>query len=179
MKIKKTSTYRNSLVSLTFLQTKNYFSYDFKLKEMQLLLIKGLKIIYKYNAYDKEIVFINVWPIVTTAIQYLIDKSKHKYLSNTRRILTNKQNSVHEKDLLVLLNTKVSGHFKTPSVWIGNCFDFGASYNIVGSFLSKTNNYFLFFIFLQSVTRRLSYLKQSAWRSYFLNYLKKVYITCF
>lgn len=177
MKIKKTSIDRSSLISLTFLQTKNCFSYSSKLKDMQLLLIKGLKIIYKYNACDKKIVFINAWPIITTAIRYLIDKSKHKYLSSIRRILTNKQDSVHEKDLLVLLGTKISRHFKIPSVWIGNHFNSGTSYNIVGDFLFKTNNYFLLFLFLQSIIRRLFYLKQSAWRSYFLNYLKKIDLT--
>lgn len=160
MKIRKTSPNQNSIIALNFLQTKNYFLHDFKLKNMQLAFVKGLKIIYKYNACNKKIVFINVLPTVITSVKHFIDKTKHEYLLNIRRFLINKlhseQSLPHKKDLLILLNTKVSGHLKIPSLWIGDYWDFGTSYNIVGNFLFKKSKYFLFFICLQSIIRRLS-----------------------
>jgi hypothetical protein len=120
MKIKKTSLSQNSIVNLNFLQTKNYFLHDFKSKHVQLTFVKSLKIVYKYNACKKKIVFINVWPIVTAAVKHLVEKTKHKYSSNIRRLLLNKfkfkQNSTCKKDLLVLLDTKISGEFKVPSL---------------------------------------------------------------
>jgi hypothetical protein len=120
VKIKKRSSNQNSIINLNFLQTKNYFLHHFKLKNMQLTFVKGLKIIYKYNACNKKIVFIHVLPTVITSVRNFIDKTEQQYLSNIRFLLRNKfnfkQNSTHKKDLLVLLDTKVSGHFKIPSI---------------------------------------------------------------
>jgi hypothetical protein len=120
MKIRKASSNRNSIASLNFLWTKNYFLHSFRLKNMQLTFIKGLKIIYKYNACNKKIVFINVLPTVIASVRHLIHKTEHKYLFNIRRFLINKlhfkQNLAHKKDLIVLLDTKVSGRLKIPSL---------------------------------------------------------------
>lgn len=120
MKIKKMSANQNSTINLNCLQTKNYFLYNSKSKNMQSAFIKGLKIIHKYNASNKNIVFINGWPTVTVVAKHLVEKTEHQYLSHIRRLLLNKFDFKHnlsrKKDLLLLLDTKVSGQFKTPSL---------------------------------------------------------------
>jgi hypothetical protein len=109
MKVKKTNQSQNLIINLKFLQTKNYFAYNLKFKNIQSKFIKGLKIVYKYNIYNKKIFFLNVCSTIAVIIKHLIKKTKHKYIPNF--ILLNsdfKKNLIYKSNLLVLLNTKTS-----------------------------------------------------------------------
>ena len=59
MKITKINQNRSFIVNLKFLKTKNYFLHNLTFKNIQSKFVKGLKVISKYNAYNKKIIFFN------------------------------------------------------------------------------------------------------------------------
>jgi hypothetical protein len=116
MKTRKINQSQSLIINLKFLNTKNYFLHDLKFKNIQCRFVKGLKIIYKYNAYNKKIIFFNSCFVISTAIKQLIKKTKHIYISNFVSLLNNldlKKNLTYKSGLLVLLTAQTNTSKKT------------------------------------------------------------------
>jgi hypothetical protein len=166
VKITKINQNRSFIVNLKFLKTKNYFLHNLTFKNIQSKFVKGLKVISKYNAYNKKIIFFNNCPSISIALKQLIKKTRHIYVPNFVPLLNNfdlKKSLIYKSGLLVLLNVqtnkskKTNSQIKIPSLWVGSnlkyCI-FKTTYKIIANFLLKKHKYLFFFIFLRSAIKK-------------------------
>ena len=192
MKIKYVIKNKSRLIKLQLLKTKNYnknyFFINLKIEDIQHRLIKGLKIIQKYNSSNKNILFLNNCLTIETKLKELLKKTIHfytfKYLRSNNVVdnresflLTTLQKYVSYKisnlknknNLIIFLNKKVSKNdfkksykSKIPHIFVGNAmrnFDFRLSYKILGNFFYKKNQHFLFFVLLNSIIKKQKQIK--------------------
>jgi hypothetical protein len=163
MKIIKINQSQSLILNLKFLNTKNYLTFL-----IQCRLVKGLKIISKYNAYNKKIIFFNNCNTISIAVKQLIKKTRHIYIPNFTPLLNNfdlKKNLIYKSGLLVLLTAqtnkskKMNSQIKIPSLWVesnlNNCI-FETSYKITANFLFKKYKHLFFFIFLRSAIKKIN-----------------------
>lgn len=162
MKIIKINQSQSLILNLKFLNIKNYLA----LKNIKCKFVKGLKIILKYNAYNKKIIFFNNCSTILIALKQLIKKTRHIYIPNFVSLLNNldlKKNLIYKSSLLVLLTTQANNNKKTnslikiPSLLVGNNLNnciFKTSYKITANFLFKKYKHLLFFIFLRSAIQK-------------------------
>ena len=166
MKIIKINQSQSLIINLKFLNTKNYFLHNLTFKNIQCKFVKGLKIISKYNAYNKKVIFFNNCSTISIAVKQLIKKTRHIYIPNFVPLLNNfdlKKSLMYKSGLLVLLNIqtnkskKTNSQIKIPSIWVGsnlnNCI-LETSYKITANFLFKKHKHLFFFIFLRSAIKR-------------------------
>ena len=192
MKIKYVIKNRSKLVRLQLLKTKNYnknyFFINLKIEDIQNRLIKGFKIIYKYNSSNKNILFLNNCLTIETKLKELLKKTTYFYISKYLRsgnVINNKEsfllttlqkyvsykisNLKNKNNLIIFLNKKVNKNdlkksykSKIPHIFVGNAlsnFDSRLSYKILGNFFYKKNQHFLFFVLLNSVIKKRKQIK--------------------
>ena len=120
MKIIKINKSQSLILNLKFLNTKKYLTFL-----TQCRFVKSLKIISKYNAYNKKIIFFNNCHTISIAVKQLIKKTRHIYLPNFIPLLNNfdlKKNLIYKSCLLVLLTTqtnkskKINSQIKIPNL---------------------------------------------------------------
>lgn len=87
MKIKKISQRRNKLVKLKLIQTKIYTKKqdleNIKIEDIEYRLKKICYLIYKYNVFNKRILFVGLPFNITLSLQKLIKNTKHIFIPSS------------------------------------------------------------------------------------------------
>ena len=87
MKIKKIPQRRNKLVKLKLIQTKIYtkeqYLENIKIEDIEYRLKKICYLIYKYNVFNKRILFVGLPFNITLKLQELIKNTKHIFIPNS------------------------------------------------------------------------------------------------
>jgi hypothetical protein len=166
MKIKhaKKKNQKNSLIKLKFLQTKIYnniyYIRNLKIEDIFYRLIKSFKILYKYNIFNKKILFLNNSIKIYINLKMLLRKTNHSYKMSRlkqKNIIKNKNN------LLVIIKQsinycnflKIDYNKKIPNIIItNNTNNFNIKgYKNVGNFFNQSQDQF-FVILLLSLFKR-------------------------
>ena len=182
MKIQNVLNSQNKLIKLQLLKTKNYekknFFQNLKIEDIENRLKKGFKVLYKYNAVNKKLVFLNSCLTIELKLQNLLNKTEHIYISdylqlinlmkNKKSFLLNKfQKKISRKtlnlrnkhNLIIVLNKQIKKKEieKIPSIFVVNTlinFDIWPSYKIIGNFFYRKNQNFFFFVLLTSLFKK-------------------------
>nr|YP_009167312.1 ribosomal protein S2 [Fistulifera solaris]ALG35780.1 ribosomal protein S2 [Fistulifera solaris] len=87
MKIKRIQQRRNKLVKLKLIQTKIYtkeqYLENIKIEDIEYRLKKICYLIYKYNVFNKRILFVGLPFNITLKLQELIKNTKHIFIPNS------------------------------------------------------------------------------------------------
>ena len=137
-----------------------FFFKNLKIEDTFYWLVKSFKILFKYNVFNKKILFLNNNMKIYIKLKNLLKKTNHSYkISNLRQknIIKNKDN------LLVVLSQLTNGHnflkinYKTkiPNIIITNNVDNFSikGYKIIGNFFQQSQEQF-FFILLFSLLKK-------------------------
>lgn len=174
MKIQSVLKNQNKLMKLQLLKTKNFekqkFLKNLKIEDIENRLKKGFKIIYKYNAINKKLVFLNTCLTIELKLQNLLNETKHIYTSNylqLNNLMKNKESFLLNRlqknivrktlNLIIVLNKQIKNNDfkkknieKIPSIFVENTlinYGIRPSYKIIGNFFYRKNQNFFFLFY--------------------------------
>jgi len=165
MKINIRIKHKNSLIKLKLMQTKSYKKLDhlqnFKIESILYRLVKSFKIISKFNVSNKKILFLNNYFQIHYQFKHMLKKTNHIYQMNC----INRKNTQIKNNLLVFLSSSINKNLLNinstitiPTIFvtsrISNNFNYVRLYQIIGSFLNRQNEHFLFFVLLISLLKK-------------------------
>ena len=164
MKIKniKKKRQKNSLIKLKFLQIKIYnniyYINNLKIEDIFYRLVKSFKILYKYNMFNKKILFLNINVKIYINLKILLKRTNHFYKINNL-----KKKEVTKNNLVVIIKQSINGcnsskiayNTKIPNIFITNSVDDlnMKGYKIIGNFFNQNQDQFIF-ILLYSLLKK-------------------------
>lgn len=165
MKINVRIKHKNSLIKLKLIQTKSYKKFNrlqnFKIESILYRLVKSFKIMSKFSVSNKKILFLNSYFQIHNQFKHILKKTKHIYQINS----TNQKNIQIKNNLLVFLSSSknknllnINSTITIPTIFVtsrhSNNFNYVQLYQIIGSFLHRQNEHFLFFVLLTCLFKK-------------------------